>query len=136
MLISPVFLFLLTHHCPTQQDPGETERLQIRKSTGGRRGSGRLTGQKAEPVCVVKLTLLGSGQESIYTWSKHGRLDDGLGEKKCTRCTIVKTELSTQNTNSNTLALYAYLHVLFTHSDSLTTLWRVSLKAVAVIGPW
>lgn len=37
---------------------------------------------------------------------------------------------------SNTLSLYAYLHVLFTHSDSLTALWRISLEAVAVIRPW
>ncbi len=58
------------------------------------------------------------------------------------RCTMsissspLKIENSVINVHNNILSWYACLHVLFTHSDSFTTLWWISLKAVAVIGPW
>lgn len=48
---------------PEQPVTGETDRPRNSKSMEGRRGLSRLTGQKAEPPCGVKLTLLGSGQE-------------------------------------------------------------------------
>lgn len=48
---------------PEQPVTGETDRPRNNKSMEGRRGFRRLTGQKAEPPCGVKFTLLGSGQE-------------------------------------------------------------------------
>lgn len=48
-----------------QLPDGETERLRNNRSIEGSSGLRRLTGQKAEPPWVVKLTLLGSGQEEI-----------------------------------------------------------------------
>lgn len=48
---------------PGQPVTGETDRPRKSRSMEGRRGLRRLTGQKAEPPCGVKLTLLGSGQD-------------------------------------------------------------------------
>lgn len=48
---------------PGQPVTGETDRPRKSRSMEGRRGFRRLTGQKAEPPCGVKLTLLGSGQD-------------------------------------------------------------------------
>lgn len=42
---------------------GDTDRPRKRRSMEGSRGFRRLTGQKAEPPCGVKLTLFGSGQD-------------------------------------------------------------------------
>lgn len=61
------------------------------------------------------------------------------GELRKQYCRSKQNAVNQSEHLSNDIATplwYAYLHVLFTHSDSLTALWWISLKAVAVIRPW
>lgn len=48
-----------------QPPAGDMVRLRNNRSMEGSSGLRRLTGQKADPPCGVKFTLLGSGQEEM-----------------------------------------------------------------------